>query len=91
MDDIVEDTCAIFTRTFEMMKAGVRENLAEAGVDLTSVNLDSVFSNLTDPFDGLKSKHFQEKYFVQNLGLIVSSVVQHDDTKTSVHVLVLLI
>ena len=62
----------IFTRTFEMVKAGVREKLAEAGVDSSSVNFDDVFTGLTDPFAGLRSKHFQEKYFEQHLGLIVS-------------------
>ena len=67
MDDIVEDSCAIFTRTFE---AGVREKLAETGVGSSSVNLDDVFKGLTDPFAGLRSKHFQEKYFQEHLGLI---------------------
>lgn len=72
IDDIVEDSCALFTRTFEMVKAGVREKLAEAGVDSSSVNLDDVFGGVTDPFAGLRSKHFQEKYFEEHLGLIVS-------------------
>lgn len=46
-----------------MMKVGVRENLAEAGVDLSSLNLDSVVSSLTNPIDGLKLKHFLRKVF----------------------------
>ena len=45
-----------------MLKAGIREKLATAGVDLSSLNLDSVFEELSDPFDGLQSKYFQEKY-----------------------------
>ena len=69
------DASAIFTRTFEMVKAGVREKLAEAGVSSSDVNLGDVFGGLTDPFDGLRSKHFQEKYFEEHLGLIVSVCV----------------
>ena len=72
LDDMVHETCAIFTQSFEIVKAGVREKLSEAGVDPSEMNLDGVFSGLTDPFDGLRSKYFQEKYFLENLGLVVS-------------------
>ena len=48
VDDIVKDSCAIFTRTFEMVKAGVREKLAETGVDSSIVNLDDVFKGLAN-------------------------------------------
>lgn len=73
IDDIVEDTSAMFTRTFEAVKAGVREKLAEAGIDLTTVDIDGMISNISDPFNGLKTRHFQEKYFCQKLGLNVSA------------------
>ena len=71
IDDMVEETTAIFERTFSILKAGVREKLASSGVD---VEVDSVFRNLADPFSGLKTKYSQEKYFRENLKLIVSSI-----------------
>ena len=55
IDDMVDDTCTIFTRSFEIVKAGVWEKLSEAGIDPSEVNLDGVFTGLTDPFDGLGS------------------------------------
>lgn len=69
IDDIVEETTSLFDRTFTMLKAGVREKLASAGVE---VDLESVFSNLSDPFQGLTTKHYQEAYFKECLKLIVS-------------------
>ena len=44
-------------RTSEMVKAGVREKLAEAGVSSSDVNFGDIFGGLTNPFDGLRSKH----------------------------------
>ena len=69
IDDMVEETTALFDHTFTMLKAGVREELASCGVQ---VDLDRVFDNLTDPFEGLKTYHFQEKCFKETLNLIVS-------------------
>ena len=74
IDDMIEETTALFDRTFTILKAGVRESLASCGVD---VNLDSVFANLSDPFEGLKTQHFQEKYFKDSLNLIVSVNTMH--------------
>ena len=69
IDDIVENTSAIFDRTFEMAKAAFKEKLADTRVD---IDVDEALSGLTDPFDGLKTQHFQEKYYLEELGLIVS-------------------
>ena len=69
IDDMVEETTTLFEHTFTMLKAGVREELATCGVQ---VDLDRVFNNLTDPFEGLKTHHFQEKCFKDTLKLIVS-------------------
>ena len=72
IDELIQETSSIFDRTFSMFRAGIREKIAAAGVDPTSLQLDSIFDELTDPFDGLKTKHFQEKYFRDSLQLIVS-------------------
>lgn len=74
IDELVEETGSIFDRTLSMFRAGIREKVAAAGVDPASLQLDRIFDELrlTDPFDGLKTKHYQEKYFREALQLIVS-------------------
>lgn len=69
IDEIVEETTSLFDRTFTMLKAGIREKLASSGVE---IDLESVFANLSDPFQGLTTKHYQETYFKECLKLIVS-------------------
>lgn len=72
VDEMVERTSSIFTHTFSMLKAGIREKLTTHGIDPCDLDMDSVFDQLSDPFDGLKTKHFQDKYFKESLRLIVS-------------------
>ena len=72
VDELIDGTSSIFDHTFSMLRAGIREKLATSGVDVGPLELDSVFNELCDPFDGLKTKHFQEKYFKDSLRLIVS-------------------
>lgn len=71
IDVLVEETGSIFDRTF---RAGIRDKVAAAGVDPETLQLDHVFDELhvTNPSDGLKTKHHQEKYFGESLQLIVS-------------------
>lgn len=73
IDDMIENTSSIFTSVLETVQAGVREQLSITGIDPTDVDLDVVFNNLTDPFNGLESKYLQDKYYKECLGLIVSS------------------
>ena len=55
-----------------MLKAGVSEKLCNTGVDPNSVEgLQEQFMELTDPYNGLETEYFQEKYFRDELGLIV--------------------
>lgn len=68
IDDMIDETTAIFDRMISMLKAGMREKMASSGVD---IEIDSIYENLACPFDGLKTKHFQEKYFKEFLNLIV--------------------
>lgn len=70
IDDMIENTSSIFTSVLETVQAGVREQLSITGIDPTDVDLDVVFNNFTDPFNGLESKYLQDK---ECLGLIVSS------------------
>ena len=74
INEIIENASAIFTNILETVQAGVREQLAITGINPSDVDLDFVFQNLTDPFNGLESKHAQEKYFKEHLGLIVSNM-----------------
>ena len=68
IDDMIDESTAIFDRTISMIKAGVREKMASSGVD---VEIDDVYENLACPFDGLKTKYYQEKYFKEFMNLIV--------------------
>lgn len=68
VDDIIEHTKA----QFEL--AEVRSCLATKGVDLSELDLDLALrlSGINHPFSELDTKHKQENYYVDKLGLIVS-------------------
>ena len=68
IDDMIGESTAIFDRTISMIKAGIREKMASSGVD---IEVDDVFEDLACPFDGLKTQHYQEKYFKEFMNLIV--------------------
>ena len=70
IDDIVEGSKAVFSHTVQRLHSGVRARLATFGVDETA--LDSLFFDMVDPFDGLETKHKQEKCFKEDFGLVVS-------------------
>ena len=73
IDDIVEGCRGLFAQPVSRVHAGVRAKLATVGVDPDEIEgLNDVFENLADPFDGLETCYKQEKYFLDNLGLIVS-------------------
>ena len=76
IDDIVHNSGGLFEMTIEHGAAGIRARLAEAGVELSSLNgLDtaSLFEDVAYPFQGLETCYHQEKYFVEKLGLVVGS------------------
>ena len=52
--------------------AGVYERLSLNGVDVQQLRLGDCFDCVSDPFDGLKTVHMQEKYYSETLGSIVS-------------------
>lgn len=74
IDDIVQEWDGLFSHTVQQLNARVRERLASAGVDADSVEgLQDVFQDYHSPFEGLETRHLQEKYFRENLGLVVST------------------
>ena len=74
IDDVVEGCQSLFQQTIQTVQAGVRSCLAENGVDPDNVaGLSETFSKLVDPFNGLDNKYKQEKYYKENLGLVVSN------------------
>lgn len=72
VDDIIEHTKAQFDRTVSIALAEIRSHLAERGVDPSELDLDSALTKLNHPFSELDTKHKQDKYFRDKLGLIVS-------------------
>ena len=73
IDEIVEGSCALFQQSVQRVQAGVNEKLAHAGIDPSSVEgLQDVFTELSDPYKELDSGYLQEKYFREELGMIVS-------------------
>lgn len=70
IDDIVEGSQTVFNHVIHRLHAGVRSKLAEIGVDETK--LDEVFSDISDPFKDLETKHKQEKCFREDFKLVVS-------------------
>ncbi len=73
VDEIVSGSRGVFIQSMERVQAGVRAKLAESGVDPGSITgLDSVFTNVPDPFGGIETCYLQEKYYREQLNLIVS-------------------
>ena len=76
IDDMVEGSRAIFEKTVKRLQAGMNEKLAHAGIDPNSIDgLQDVFTELSDPFKELDTEYLQEKYFKEELGIVVSSTM----------------
>ena len=72
IDDIVQEWNGLFLHTVQQLNARVCERLASSGVDADSVEgLQDLFQDLPSPFEGLETRHLQEKYFRESLGLVV--------------------
>ena len=72
IDDVVEGSRAVFSHTVQRLHSGVHAKLASLGVD--EGQIDTVFADLDDTFVGLETQHKQEKCFVNDLGLVVSTI-----------------
>ena len=76
IDDIVNECDGVFSHTVQRLYAGVRANLAAAGIDTSVIEgLREVFQNVPSPFQGLETRHLQEKFFRDHLQLVVRIVV----------------
>ena len=67
----------LFSQVKQQMGARVRDTLAVAGIDVGGIHgLDEVFQDTPSPFEGLETRYLQEKYFCEELGLVVSLASQ---------------
>lgn len=74
IDDIVHDWDGLFSHTVKRLQARVKAKLATAGIDVDGIEgLQEVFQDVPNPFDGLQTRHMQEKYYHESLGLVVSN------------------
>ena len=72
IDDIVQEWGSLFSHTTQRLNARVRERLASVGVNADSIEgLHDVFHDHPSPFEGLETRHLQEKYYRDSLGLVV--------------------
>ena len=73
IDVIVEGSKGLFSATMNRAKASVTATLSEAGVNPNSIaGFSEAFDKVTDPFDKIDTYCLQEKYYRENLHLIVS-------------------
>ena len=70
IDEVVSGCKDLFESTAKRLQAGVRQKLAENGIELPAIN--EVFDELKDPFTGLESLYLQEKYMSKEFYIIVS-------------------
>ena len=68
IDDVVEGTRMVFSKPFRDYTVVSMQNWL-----LLVLMTDIVFADLTDLFVDLETQHKQDKYFVEDLGLIVSA------------------
>lgn len=73
LDDVVEGCKNLCTQVLECAESRVRATLSESGINPDDIQeLSRIFKEFPLPFQGMETFHLQEKYFRENLGLIVS-------------------
>lgn len=76
IDDIVQEWDALFYHSVQRLNARIREELTVAGVDVEKITgLQEVFNDIPSPFQGLETRYLQEKYYHENLGLVVRILI----------------
>lgn len=70
IDDVLDGCKTVFSHTTQRLQSGVRSRLVMLGLDETA--FDDLFSGVTDSFEGLETRHKQEKCFKEDFGLVVS-------------------
>ena len=70
----MEEWGGLFSHTVKRLNARVRERLSSTGIDVEAIDgLDQVFEDVPHPFEGLKTRFLQEKYYRDSLGLVVGT------------------
>ena len=70
IDDVVAGSRNLISQTITHVQAGVKDKLAEAGIDPESIKgLNNIFESV-DPFENLGTSYLQEH---EELGLVVSA------------------
>ena len=78
IDDVVEGCTSVFQDTVRRLRANVFAKLAMAGVDVNDVQgLEGLFNEIPQPFEDLETRHKQEKYFRESMGLVVSYYIRY--------------
>lgn len=72
LDYVVEGTKGLLSQTIQHVEAAVSSKLSESEMVLNG--LGDVFQNVINPFEGIDTEFLQEKYYREQLGLIVSYV-----------------
>lgn len=73
IDDIISEYDGVFSHTVLHLHACVRAKLAALGVDENIIEgLREVFTDVPSPFQGLETRHLQEKFYREHLALVVS-------------------
>lgn len=73
IDDIVSDSRDLFHHTITRVQANVKAKLAESGISVDAIaGLDDAFTSVSDPFSGLETAYLQEKFYREQLCLIVN-------------------
>lgn len=76
VDDIVYHSRNLVDDVTTRIKIGIESKLASAGINLADLpDLEDIFTQLHDPFDGIDTNFKQENYFKESLGLVVSQVI----------------
>ena len=73
IDDIVHEWEGLFSHSVQQLHARIRAKLASIGIDVNDIEgLNEVFRDVPNPFEGLETRHKQEKFYREKLGLVVS-------------------
>lgn len=72
VNDVVSGCKEMFKYYLDNVRAGVSRKLSLAGINSSDVDgLDSIFDDTSNPFVGLETAYFQDKFISQELGCIV--------------------
>ena len=75
LDDIIKEWESLFAHSVQRLHARVRETLASAGIDEID-GLDEIFQVVPSPFEGLETRHKQEKFDREVLQLVVCECIK---------------